>query len=214
MTADLRRKDLVLLVADKNMEASLRGLLGRCQALGCRSVSFDLYVHPDRDPGCLLRCHDFLRPFALAYQRALVLLDQSGCGRDDAARSALESDIENRLDGAGWEDRAAAVVISPELECWVWSDSPQVDLALGWKDRDVSLREWLRGQNLLAAGAIKPSEPKRAVELALRTVRKPRSSAIYLELAQSVSTERCVDPAFAKLRRCLREWFPPTPAAP
>ncbi len=40
---------------------------------------------------------------------------------------------------------------------------------------------------------------------------KPRSSAIYLALAQAVSTERCSDPAFAKLRQCLREWFPSAP---
>jgi hypothetical protein len=44
----------------------------------------------------------------------------------------------------------------------------------------------------------------------LWTVRKPRSSAIYLELARSVSTDRCTDPAFLKLKRCLREWFPPS----
>ncbi len=42
----------------------------------------------------------------------------------------------------------------------------------------------------------------------LRTARKPRSSSIYLELARSVGTERCTDPAFLKLKRCLREWFP------
>src|SRR3954463_12022962 len=107
MSADLRRKDLILLVADKNMEASLKGLLSRFQALGVRQVIFDLYVHPDRDPGCLLRGHDFLRPFASLYERTLVLLDRSGCGREAAERSVLESQLEGRLRQAGWEDRAA-----------------------------------------------------------------------------------------------------------
>lgn len=46
----LLRKDLVVLVPDKNMEASLRGLLSRCAALGLRDVTFDLFVHPERDP--------------------------------------------------------------------------------------------------------------------------------------------------------------------
>ena len=104
-------------------------------------------------------------------------------------------------------------MIAPELENWVWSDSPKVDLALGWEGKTLPLRDWLREKGLLHAGAVKPSEPKRAVELALRTVYKPRSSAIYFELAQEVSTDRCTDPAFAKLRRCLREWFP-QPSAP
>lgn len=213
MSTDLSRKDLVLLVADKNIEASLRGLLSRSHALRIRQVTFDLFVHPDRDPGCLRRSHDFLRPFANLYEYALVLLDQKGCGRGDVERSVLESDIESRLNAAGWEDRAAAVVIAPELENWVWSDSPHVDRALGWEGRTVPLRSWLQDEDLLQAGSTKPSEPKRAVELVLRTVRTPRSSAIYFALAQSVSTERCTDPAFFKLRRCLREWFPQAPSA-
>ena len=208
MSTDFPPKDLVCLVADKNMEASLRGLLSRFHSLQIRQVTCDLFVHPDRDPGCLLRSHDFLRPFASQYEHALVLLDQKGCGQEETEREVLEADIEGRLGNQGWADRGAAVVIAPELENWVWSDSPHVDRALGWEGRTVPLRSWLQEEGLLPAGFSKPSEPKRAVELVLRTVRTPRSSAIYLALAQSVSTERCTDPAFAKLRRCLREWFP------
>ncbi len=209
MSPDLPRKDLILLVADKNMEASLRGLLSRSQSLKCRPVVFDLYVHPDRDPGCLRRAHDFLRPFSSRYERALVLLDHAGCGRETVERSGLESELEGRLSDAGWKDRAAAIVISPELESWVWSDSPHIARAFGWVGREVPLKDWLVEKGFLAVGAIKPAKPKEAVELALRTAYKPRSSSIYFELAQSVSTDRCIDPAFLKLRRCLREWFPP-----
>jgi hypothetical protein len=190
------------------MEASLRGLLSRSQSLQFRQVTSDLFVHPDRDPGCLLRSHDFLRPFASRYEHALVVLDQKGCGQEETERDGLEAAIETRLGEVGWENRAAAVVVAPELESWVWSDSPLVDRALGWEGRTVGLRDWLREEGLLEVGSTKPAEPKRAVELVLRTVRTPRSSAIYLALARSVSTQRCTDPAFAKLRRCLREWFP------
>jgi hypothetical protein len=131
MSPDLPRKDLILLVADKNMEASLRGLLSRFQSLKCRPVSFDLFVHPERDPGCLLRGHDFLRPFASRYERALVLLDHAGCGREVVETSVLESELQARVGEAGWGGRAAAIVIAPELENWVWSDSPHIDQALG-----------------------------------------------------------------------------------
>lgn len=208
MSADLIRKDLILLVADKNMEASLKGLLSRFRSLKFRQVEFDLYVHPERDPGCLLRAHDFLRPFASRYARALVLLDHAGCGQESEECSKLEANLERRLDDSGWEGRAAAVVIAPELENWVWSDSPKVDIALGWEGKTPPLRDWLVEKGLLQAGVAKPAEPKRAVELTLKTVRTPRSSAIYFELARGVSTARCTDPAFAKLRRCLLEWFP------
>lgn len=208
MSTDLRRKDLILLVADKPMEVSLGGLLSRVESLGIRRVIFDLYVHPDRDPGCLRRAQDFLRPFASQYERALVLLDHQGCGREEEDRSSLEADLERRLGEAGWEGRAAAVIIAPELENWVWSDSPRVDRALGWGRDSVPLRDWLREKNLWEAGAVKPSQPKEAVKSVLRTVRTPYSSSVLLELARSVSTDRCTDPAFLKLKRCLREWFP------
>jgi hypothetical protein len=122
----------------------------------------------------------------------------------------LESELERRLGEAGWGDRAAAVVISPELENWVWSDSPHVDQALGWDRTWGLLRHWLADKGHWEAGAAKPAKPKEAVELALFTARKPRSSSIYFGLAQLVSTDRCTDPAFLKLKRCLREWFPPS----
>jgi hypothetical protein len=209
MSPDILRKDLVLLVADKNMEASLKGLLSRFQALGLRQLTFDLYVHPERDPGCLLRAHEFLRPFVNRYERALVLLDHEGCGREAVERSMLELELERRLGEGGWAGRAAAVVISPELENWVWSDSPHIDRALGWDTQTVPLRTWLREKGLLEIEAAKPARPKEAVELVLFTARKPRSSSIYFGLAQLVSTDRCTDPAFLKLRSCLREWYPP-----
>lgn len=207
MSAADRRKDLILLVADKDMEMSLKGLLPRHRSLGFRPVSYDLFVHPDRDPGCFHKSHDFLRPFANQYERALVLLDYEGCGREGRERAALEADIERRLGESGWQDRAAAVVIAPELEIWVWSDSPQVDLALRWRET-VPMREWLQGRNLLEKGASKPADPKRALEVVRRTMGVPRSPALFFELAQSVGTDRCIDPSFAKLRSCLREWFP------
>lgn len=39
-------KDLVLLVADKNMQATLRGVLARPQAMGIKAITFDIRVHP------------------------------------------------------------------------------------------------------------------------------------------------------------------------
>lgn len=202
----LPRKDLVVLVPDKNMEASLRGLLSRCAALGLREVTFDLFVHPERDPGCLLKSHQFLLSFTGQYDHALVLLDREGCGREESSRDDLEAQVEDRLSESGWEGRAAAVVIDPELEIWVWSDSPHVGPGLGL---EKDSKDWLRDEGFLQEGQSKPVRPKEAVERALRSARRPRSSAIYLDLAQRVSTGRCVDPAFLKLKRTLASWFPP-----
>ena len=44
--------DLVCLVADKNLEAAIDGILRRPKAIGIREVQGELVVHPQRDPGC------------------------------------------------------------------------------------------------------------------------------------------------------------------
>lgn len=201
-------KDLVLLVADKNMEGALRGLLSRPQSLGLREISCDLFIHPERDPGCLLRSHLLLQPFVHSHSRALVLFDRDGCGQESLDRAALEQQVEARLFGSGWGDRAAAVVIDPELEAWVWNDSPHVAMALGWEDGESSIKEWLKEKGWLPEGRTKPTHPKAAVEGALRISRRPRSSAIYQQLARKVSVDRCVDASFVKLRQVLSRWFP------
>jgi hypothetical protein len=211
MTPEAARKDLVVLAADKNAQHAVRGLLARPQALGIRRIEGDWYTHPEKDPGVLHRAHVFLRPFTKSHAHALVILDRSGSGQEQHDRATLESQIEQSMQGAGWDDRAAAIVLDPELEIWVWSDSPHVDDALGWSGRDPTLRQWLQTMHFMQPGAQKPSQPKEAMEKALRVARKPRSSAIYEQLAMTVSVDRCQDPSFLKLKGALRRWFGETP---
>lgn len=201
------RKDLVALVADKNIEAVMTGLLTRTQALGIRPITFDIFVHPRRDPGCLAGAHDFLRPLGHAYHHALVLFDHEGCGREQIAPSVLADEVKEHVEAAGWAGRADAIVLAPELEVWVWSDSPHVPRCLGWADREPPLREWLAQCEHWPPGKIKPDQPKVALEAALRDVRKPRSSAIYGELARSVSLRGHTEPAFLRLVQVLQGWF-------
>ncbi|MCP3976147.1 MAG: hypothetical protein GY720_16825 [bacterium] len=197
----------MVLVADKNIEFTIKGLLSRPQALGTREVSSRVVPHPERDPGCFLRAKEFLRPFRERHRHALVLLDREGSGRDEQTREDLEKDLEERL-APDWGERAAAVVLDPELEVWLWSDSPHVETVLGWRGRSPTLRTWLTQAGFLQEAAVKPARPKEAVEKALRIVRKPRSSALYRQLAEKISFKRCTDPAFLKLLQVLRDWFP------
>jgi len=161
----------------------------------------------------LLHSHDFLRPLASRYAHALVLFDREGCGQETKSREILEQAVEARLAGTGWSNRAGAVVIDPELEVWVWSDSPHVEDVLDWRGQALPLRSWLADQGLLQEGRLKPAHPKRALERALRLVGKPPSSGIYGDLARRVGLDRCTDPAFLKLRRLLTSWFPPSGSA-
>lgn len=201
------RRNLVILVADQDMEFAVRGILGRPASLGIRAVDYEIYRHPEHDPGCLVRGHDFLRSFTSQFEHALVLFDRQGSGQETKSREALERQVEGLLAGSGWHDSAAAVVIDPELEAWVWSDAPDVDRALGWEGKTPGLRPWLRDRGWLPVGHVKPLDPKEAFEQALRVVSSPRSSAIFLRLAEGVGLRRCSDPSFQKLKKVLRGWF-------
>lgn len=207
MTKRSAQKDLVVLTADKNAQFAFKGLLTRHRALGVRAIEADLYVHPERDPGVRTRAHDFLRPFASSHAHALAMLDLEGSGRDATSREDLEAEIESRLNRSGWSGRAAAIVVAPELDVWVWSDSPHVEDLLGWKGRTPRLRDWLLQRDWLVTPSLKPERSKEALEAVLLEVRKPRSSAVHQALAEKVSLGHCSDPAFRRLRATLQQWF-------
>ena len=208
-------RDVLFLVADKNMEAMIKGFFSRPgfhRALGCGSFVFDarqdlVVAHGLADPGLYTRANELLQPYARTHAHAVVMLDVDWDGSP-----GLEL-IKNRIDGhlarAGWPaDRGCAVVIHPELENWVWQDSPHVPSALGFEHAYAELRRLLEGQGFWAPGASKPHRPKEAVEWVLRRSKTSRSSAIYQQLAAQVSTRRCNDSAFLALSGALSRWFP------
>jgi len=201
------RRDLVVVVADKDIEQTVRGLLSRPKALGIRQVAFDLLSHPGHDPGCYTSAHALITHYAGTHEKALVIFDLAWDGAPSREAGKLEADVCARLAPA-WGERCACVVIEPEIEAWVFSDSPNVDDALGWTGRKPDLREWLRQRGHLAAGATKPMDPKAAFEAALRAARERSSSSIFEKLASTVSVNRCIDPSFGRLLTVLRAWFP------
>jgi hypothetical protein len=206
VTTAATQKQLLVLAADKNIEFAVRGLFARPESLGIAPLSFDVFVHPAKDAGCLLKSADILRAFCRQYAFAMVLFDREGCGRQQASREELESDVEADLSKSGWQGRCSVIVLDPELEVWVWSESPVVRKSLGWTGSQEDLARWLQDAGYQFHGT-KPARPKEALESVLRRNRKPRSSAIYHELASQVSLRRCSDPAFAKFTTTIQTWF-------
>jgi len=200
--------DLIVLVADKDMEQSMVGLLAREKSLGIRKIEYAIYTHPGRDGGCRTQCHEFLRSFCNRAGHALVMFDREGSGKDDQDPEKVEKQIEDLLSRNGWGNRAAVIILDPELEAWIWSDSREVDRVCGWMDSPGDLRQWLRGEGLLKSGDVKPDRPKEAFRAALRKVKRPPSAALFLRLAEKVSLNRCSDRSFQKFATLLRFWFP------
>lgn len=200
--------DLLCLVADKNMQAAISGLLARPESLGIRAIECRLETHPRRDPGCFHEGAEFLRGQRWEAEHAMVVLDHAWAGVPADSASSLEDLLEGRLGRAGIEGWAKAVVIEPELEAWVFSESVHVVRALGWTDRSPGLRQALSSESLWPDDCHKPPDPKAAMEWALRRARVPRSSSIYGDLASTVSTRNCTDRAFVRFRGLLQDWFP------
>jgi hypothetical protein len=204
-------KDLVALVADSQQEATLRMLLSQRHAsFGIRPLTLDVYRHPHKDPGVFQEAPEFLAAYlapAPGGSHALVLLDAAWEGAPGEA-DVLRADLLHRLHLKGWPaDRCQVVVIEPELEVWVWADSPAVPevLRTNWADiRALAVRHggW-------PGGRAKPNDPKALLEAVLRQQGRPRSAAIFQELAGRVGLTACTDPAFVLLRETLVEWFGP-----
>jgi hypothetical protein len=64
-------KDIIILVADKNTQFTIEGLLTRHLAFHITPVTkdtYDIYVHPLRDPGIYKAAANFLRPYQNQYR--------------------------------------------------------------------------------------------------------------------------------------------------
>lgn len=201
-------KDLVVLVADKDTEYAVKGLLSRPAALGIRPIEADIFPHWRRDPGCANEAHDFLRPLLHLYGHALVMFDRIGSGKEQVQREAVSEEVRSRVAANGWGDRAGVVVLDPEIEVWVFAASPQVERCLAWPATNIRLRHWLSDKGLWARNDIKPRDPKTALEQVLREIRRPKSPAFFECLGRLVNFGECTDPSFLTFRQLLAHWFP------
>jgi hypothetical protein len=163
----------------------------------------------NHDGGCRSGGVAFLRNFARQFNHGLLLFDHEGSGAEKELPQQLEKRVEEELSQNGWQDkRAGVVVIEPELERWIWSNSKKVDRVCGWEGQHPPLRKWLTDEGYQFDEDQKPLRPKEAFRWALRHVRKPPSAALFLQMAQTVPLSRCQDRSFERLLTFLRRWFP------
>lgn len=204
-------RELIILVADGTMRAVFAAFFERQfhRSLDCAPFDFnprlDLFNNPlEKDGGVYRRCHEILRPYLKTHRRALVVLDQQFGAERPAEEVRVE--IEQRLNANGWQERAAAAVIAPELEVLLWQDNVNVERALCHSG--PSLRQLLAQDGRWPEGASKPPAPKELIQALIRTNGAGVPMAVYGKIAGAVSTVGCVDPAFQCIRKALRAWFP------
>ena len=202
------KRDLVVLTADKDMEHALKGLFTRPEALSIRSIEADILVHPQHDPACARRGVAFLSNLSERYRYGLLMFDHEGSGRERVRTEDLQESLNEDFARSAWGGRAKAIVLSPELEAWIWIDSPHVEEIAGWKGRRPPLRRWMTDQGWLGENEVKPERPKEAFQAVLREARRPRSASLYQQIAQRVSFRHCTDRSFLAFKDVLQSWFP------
>jgi len=198
-------KDLVLLVADKNMHFALKGALERPQALEIHPVQYDIQVHPGRDGGMRKSGPEILAFQKQRFSHALAILDFEGSGTNLANGQELEAQLDERLRRA-WDTQAKAIVIEPELDVWVWGSDNAMQEVIPWPP-GKTIREWLSQQGFQFNSNGKPERPKEALESLLQKLKLPRSSTLYQDIAGRISLRKCKDEAFQRLRQQLVTWF-------
>jgi hypothetical protein len=200
-------KDIIVLVADKNMEFLIKGLFPRIPRIeNIPEFSFDVLVHQHRDAGVFNESDEFLRSFHDKYDNALVIFDHSGCGREDKTREELELLVENKINRSGWNENVCAIVINPEIENWIWVNEARLKDAISWEDEN-GVYDWLYENGWIELNSNKPNRPKEAFQACLRKCQIPRSSSIYKEISSKASYRVCQDPAFQKMIEKLKSWF-------
>lgn len=135
--------DLVTLVPGRDEKETFEGLLtSRVRSLEIHEhLQFRILVHPRHDPGCFQEAPDILQPFQSLARYAMVVLDYEGSGQESLSPQAVQQDLRLRMEKSGWTGRVEILVLTPELESWIWSDSPKVDEAVGWQGRIPPLRD-------------------------------------------------------------------------
>ncbi len=200
--------DLIVLVPDGDYLQALEGLLtSRFRDLGIREIKFEIIKYARHDPGCFHDSPDVLRAYLLEADKALVIFDHEGSGQEPKTAEDVENDLRHRLSVNGWNNRAEVVTVLPELEIWIWNQSPRLDNFLGWENQPKSLREWMKEEGMWPSGNQKPLKPKEALEKVRRETRTRKSSALFRQLAEETDFVHCTDPAFLKLKTILRGWF-------
>lgn len=199
--------DLIVLVAGKNEKYGIDVLLSRFINTEIHPITYDIFIHPLRDPGIYHNSADFLRPFATQYSYALVFIDHEGSGQEGTSPDQISNRLKTNIERNGWPKRVEVIVFNPELENWVWAESHHTASTLGWSSYP-ELRNWLIQNGMWRQNTLKPERPKEALEISLKLKRIPRSSSIYAEIAQRANLDICQDQSFRNFRNILRGWFP------
>ncbi|MCB1127173.1 MAG: hypothetical protein KDM81_11785 [Verrucomicrobiae bacterium] len=210
------KEKLAILVPDGAYPLILDALLTkRRESLGLRPVLREIVKDTFHDSSREVVA--LLRPYLRECSHVLLLRDLEGSGAEERGATALERELLAELVANGWHgDRAAVLVVEPEVEAWLRFDSVHLgDLIRERARRRQGEAELLFPQVVAEAiesnGGMneigKPRRPKETLEAVLELFGVRRSNAIYGRLAEREGLRGCKVRSFQRLVATLQEWF-------
>jgi len=130
--------NLLLVVPDRNWEAVMGAILARPEALAIQPVPWVIRRHPGKDSGVCRKGAQLAASLSRQHTHALLIFDHDGCG-DRRPPAEIERRIRGELK-RHWADRGEAVVVSPELELWIWRARAQIARELGITKSEMLLQ--------------------------------------------------------------------------
>lgn len=215
-------RDIVFLVADGEMQATVEGFFENPAfdtRLQCARFEFDtkqdLIKHPGKDPGVYQSGHYLLQRYIDNHRYAVVMVDFAFNNNLQSMNyQQFSENIKTNMRAAGWPDeRFFVMAINPELEVLMWqADTSRIEHIFDYpRERGAgTLRAWLQARNLWDADALKPADPKAAID-AVRDQswgRKKTHSQLFKRIAKEVSFRNCEDESFNGLLQQIQAWYP------
>ncbi len=206
-------KDLLVNTADADALGLMRSVLGRPDALGIRTIAFDIERHPQRDAGMVQSGAELARMKKGGYHKALLLWDFAGCGREHRmSAQELEIEVQARLDSYSWSGRSATTALVPEVEVWLWYCESALAKHCGVTVDAIGLcLQAFAVKQGKALEILKQDQPKELFEHLMREhLRRTISPRDFEEIGRHASIKRLREcPSFDRIVGILQGWFPP-----
>lgn len=212
-------RDIVFLVPCNAIKMAVTGFFQREDCfgdIGCASFDFD----PNKDifkeglgndSGVYKEGHLYLARMIDEYHKAIIILDAQFPG--SPGKGVIEAEITQRMIDTGWEpSRFVVIVLEPELEILMWqNDNSVLSELINFNAHEGGINAWLIENEFVDDGQVKPSDPKTALEAAIklnRTGRNISHSKVCKRIAVQANFDDCIDQPFQNLLSQLKSWFP------
>lgn len=202
------KKDLFILVPDRDIEETIRVILKRNIKGVQHEIQFDIVRDSNHDAGVRTKASEWLRPQLTEYKCAIVIFDYHGCGEEHTKTpEEIEESTKEILAKNGWEKKRILVcVLDPEFEGIIWTTSGSFAKNIGFNSVS-QMKEALLQRKIEMNNFNKPCNPKDVMQKLMSENSIQKSASLYGKIASEIRLQDCRHPICHKLMEFLQYHF-------